>query len=527
MARQPDSGGERESATEVVETAAALAIPSLADNRGRIGKARRSASSETGTARLSEPDLGSPPSDLWVRIREGFQLEAPNNTRIERALEWYAEHPEYLQRVAQRARPYLYFIVEQAERRNIPLEIVLLPVVESGFQPLARSPSQASGLWQFIPSTGRAVGLRQTWWYDGRRDIVSSTQAALEYLVTLKDRFGGDWEVALAAYNSGAGTVSRAIKRNLSRGEPTDYWSLPLPQETENYVPRLLALAKLVADPQHYGVRFAAIPDAPYFTGVDIEEQLDLAVAAELAGMDPEELRLLNPGFNRWASDPAGPHELQLPIAVADDFRQRLARLPVQQRMRWQRYRIRPGDSLSGISHRHGVSVAMLRQANRLGGSRIRAGNDLLIPLTGEDRGAGRSAIADSGKKTLYVVQPEDTLWDIGRAHKVSHQQVAKWNGISSAETLRPGLELVIWEANDRPQAKVALDLGAKPNQQTAAGSNFVRYRVRRGDSLYRIARRFNVGIADLKRWNRIPRSLLRPGQKLRIYLDDTAQKVL
>ena len=221
--------------------------------------------------------------DIWERIRQGYQLSTANveNPRVQQELKWYASHPAYLERVEERAGPYLFFIVEEIDKRGMPMELALLPVVESAFRPFAYSPGRAAGIWQFIPSTGKMYGLKQNWWYDGRRDVISATHAALDYLQSLAKQFDGDWELALAAYNSGAGRVRSAIRRNKKKGRSGDYWSLDLPRETEGYVPRLLALSQLVADPERYGNTLSAIPNEPYFEAVNIETQLDLAMAAQ------------------------------------------------------------------------------------------------------------------------------------------------------------------------------------------------------------------------------------------------------
>jgi membrane-bound lytic murein transglycosylase D len=223
------------------------------------------------------------PRDLWSRLRDGFQLSENQHPRMQNDLAWYASHNNYLIRMTERATPYLYLIVEEAERRGIPLELALLPVVESAYQPFAYSHGRAAGLWQFIPGTGRRYKLSQTWWYDGRRDVTASTRAAFDYLEYLHRYFDGDWLHALAAYNSGEGTVRKAIRRNKKMGKPTDYWSLDLPEETEGYVPKLLAISALVANPPAHGVILASVVDAPYLSSVNVGSQIDLDLAAELA----------------------------------------------------------------------------------------------------------------------------------------------------------------------------------------------------------------------------------------------------
>lgn len=514
----------------VSESARAQSTPQLASSRGkptaRPGK------------QVPRPDaeVGADSHDLWDRLRQRFILPIPDQPKVQRELEWYASKPDYLRRVQERARPYLHFIVEEIESRNLPGELALLPVVESAFQPFAYSPGSAAGIWQFIPSTGRLYGLRQDWWYDGRRDVVASTRAALDFLEDMSERFDGDWELALASYNAGAGTVSRAIDKNERMGRPTDFWSLDLPAETSSYVPRLLAIAELVADPEAYGISLVHIPDEPYFASVDTGSQLDLTLAAELAGMDIDELYLLNPGFNHWATDPAGPHKLQIPLDQAERFRKELAGLEPEKRLRWKRYHIRRGDTLGEIAGRNRTSVAMLREVNQLSGNRIRAGKYLLIPmpmsgsagLVASAGGMHDKARGSSPKsaRTRYVVQPGDTLWEIARDHKVDHKALAKWNRIALRDVLRPGQELSIWRRESQPVITGGVSAATLDVKPTSAHSSLT-YRVRKGDSLFLIARKFNVSVAELRNWNTLSGKYLQPGQKLVLYVDVTDQQAL
>ena len=263
----------------------------------------------------------------------------------------------------------------------MPLELALLPVVESAFDPFAHSPRYASGLWQFIPSTGRIYGLDQDWWLDGRRDVLSATRAALDHLEDLHEEFDGDWFLALAAYNSGAGNVRRAIARNLRKGLPTDFFHLELRNETRAYVPKLLAIAQVAVAPERYGVAIPAIPNEPYFARVDAGGQVDLGRVANLSGIPLAELRALNPQYNRWVTAPAGPYDLLVPASAEQRCREALATLPPSERVRFERHRVRPGDTLYAISLRYRVPVAVLRTLNRIRGSLIHPGQELLVPV--------------------------------------------------------------------------------------------------------------------------------------------------
>ena len=324
---------------------------------------------------------------LWGHIRDGFVIEdGLEHQRTRSELEWYRSHKEYLDRVMTRAEPFLHYILTEAEKRQLPTELVLLPIVESAFQPFAYSHGRAAGLWQFIPSTGRMYGLKQNWWYDGRRDIHASTQAALNYLEALGKEFKGDWLHALAAYNAGSGNVRRAIRKNKKRNKPIDYWNLDLPKETRAYVPKLLALKEIVTNPREHEVTLHCIPYAPGFIEVDTGSQIDLALAAELADIDIETLYMYNPAFNRWSTPPEGPHRLILPAEAASLFEENLEALPEEERLSWKRHKIADGETLSEIAVKYNTTVAHLRKVNKIRGNNIRAGKHLLIPVASRDR---------------------------------------------------------------------------------------------------------------------------------------------
>lgn len=466
----------------------------------------------------------------WQRIRAGYGIEMQENSRIDTELQRFQQHSGYFSQISQRAERYLHHVVDSLAARDMPLELALLPFIESAYDPFAYSHGRAAGMWQFIPGTATHFGLKQNWWYDGRRDIIASTQAALDYLQQLHRTFDGDWLLALAAYNGGQGTVARAIKRNAAQGKPTDFWSLELPRETKIYVPRLLALAKAVQTPQRYGLQLYPIPNNPYFALVETGGQVDLARAAEWAAIDLEELYRLNPGFNRWATDPDGPHQLLVPFEQADRLRSQLAATPPEQRLRWQRYRVRPGDSLITIARRHGIDVNSLREANQLNSNLIRAGDILLIASASQPEGSyvlsaeqrlsqlqGKPRGSNGAQRVNYTVRNGDSLWSISRQHGVRTAELAKWNGMAPGDTLRIGQQLSIWtqKANSRSVAR-----GGPPSD---AVMRRVQYKVRSGDSLARIAARFRVGVDDIVQWNTLnPTRYLQPGQQLTLHVDVT-----
>ena len=479
-----------------------------------------------------EPPSGEAPApvpDTWARIRKGLSLAADRtHPRVEREIVWYAKHQDYLQRTTDRARLYLPYIVRQVERRGMPLELALLPIVESAFQPFAYSPMGAAGLWQFIPSTGRLYGLKQGWWYDARRDVVASTRAALDYLSKLSLDFEGDWLLAMAAYNWGEGNVMRAAARNRARGKPADVWSLRLPRETRAYVSRLLAVAAIVAEPDRHGVVLAPIPDRVHFRQVALDGQLDLGVAASLAGITRDEIHELNPGFNQWATDPDGPHRLLLPHSVVERFRAGLAELPAEERVQWVRHRIVPGDTLGAIARRYRTSVTALKDQNGLASDRIRAGRDLMVPVSVRATGAPQlsaamrarldRAAARSSVKSIYTVRKGDSLWRIARRHRVGTKQLAAWNGLSMKAVLRPGQRLTIHRRGATPPRTAPARPAAKSAGASPAPAVHV---VRRGDTLSGIAARHGTTVRALAGLNRIDRNdVLLPGRKLRVAPD-------
>ena len=481
---------------------------------------------------FAETFVGAQHGDLWERIRSQLTLQKLENSRIEAERNWYEANPQYMVRVTSRAAPYIYYVVEEIERRGMPMEFALLPVMESAYDPFAYSHGRAAGLWQIIPGTGKQLGLTQDWWYDGRRDVRASTDAALDYLAQLSKAFDGDWLKALAAYNAGQRRVKRAEAYNRERGRPEDFWSLKLPAETRNYVPRLLALTDVVADPAQYGLRLTSVPNQAYFSVVATGSQIDLAQAATLAAVDIETMYRLNPGFNRWATSPKGPHELLLPQAVAVQFEESLAQLDTSQRIQWSRYKVRSGDTLSHIAQRFNTEITIIREVNKLRGNRIVAGDTLMIPtasaprqayaLSADQRQAKKQSKGE-GNRIDYRVRPGDSFWTIARRYDVSTRKLAEWNGLATRDPIHPGQKLVIW--TDQPVSTTTLAIAAPPLPQREPMVRKLGYRVRNGDSLARIAGKFNITIEDIIGWNDKlkGKKYIHPGQVLTLYVDITA----
>ena len=466
--------------------------------------------------------------NAWFRLQNGMQLTTVDNKRVRVQLKWYLEHRGYLQRVMERARPILPFVLDELEKRDLPAELALLPIVESAYQAFAYSHGRASGMWQIIPSTGRFLGLKQNWWYDGRRDIIESTHAAISYLDSLAKQFNGDWELALAAYNAGPGKIRNAVRYNKKRKRPTDFWHLTkIRKETRDYVPKMFALKELFANPQKYQLDMVPVGNEVSYEVVELDGQIDLALAADLADISVNQLYQLNPAFNRWATAPKGPHRLLLPREKAERFRIEVAKVPPSKRINWVRHKIKTGETLSQISQRYRSSVSLIKQVNNIRGTNIRAGKYLTVPtatkslktytLSENSRKASIQNTSRSGTKRIHIVRSGQSLWSISRNYGVSTQALAKWNAMAPIDTLRVGQKLVIWTRGKLSQT-VSVNQTRPSNALHA-----LRYTVRKGDSLYRIADRFNIRVSDIRRWNRVGK-YLQPGQKLKLYVDITSQ---
>jgi len=467
-------------------------------------------------------------NDVWQRIRSQLNFEVAENNRVAIQRNWFVKHPRYLDRVAKRAEPFLFYIVEELEKHNMPLELALLPIVESAFDPFAYSHGRASGMWQFVPATGERFGMKQNWWYDGRRDVIASTQGAIKYMQYLHKFFDGDWLLALAAYNSGEGRVRKAVRANKRQGKNTDFWALDLPKETRAYVPKLLALADVIKRAEHFNLSIYKIANQAAIGQIDIKSQLDLAKAASLAEMSLPDLQRLNPGYNRWSTDPDGPHRLVLPIDKIASFEQSLAQLPKKDRLAWQRYKIKNGDNLGAIASKFNTSITLIREVNNITGNQIRAGKHLLIPvaaksldsyqLSQDQRIAKKQAKNQQGTKIMHTVVSGDNLWDIGQRYKVNSRSIAKWNGFAPRDTLKLGQKLVIWK---KPSTAIKTSQATKGIE--AAIIRNITYKVKRGDSFARIANKFKVSIGDIERWNSLNRAkYLQPGQRLKLSVDVT-----
>ncbi|MGE5172057.1 MAG: transglycosylase SLT domain-containing protein [Rudaea sp.] len=372
--------------------------------------------------------------DLWDRIVRGYAIPDIDGPLVDKWEQWYAERPDYVARMVERSRRYLYHIVTEVEARGMPLEIALLPIVESAFNPNALSVSRASGIWQFMPQTGKTYGLKQNWWFDSRRDVIAATSSALDYLQTLNAEFN-DWQLSLAAYNWGEGNVRRAIARNRARGLPADFAHLQnMAVETRNYVPKLQAIKNIVADPQKYGLVLADVPDAPYFTVVRTTVRMDVKRAAELAELDVDEFLALNPQHNRPVISGADDYAILLPIDKAEIFAAKL-NLIDQPLVSWQAHRMKAGETLPQVAMRYGMSIETLRSVNGIGPRQtVPVGYALLVPVQRASREAAAS-LEDAVFTTVpvnrtfyYTVHRGDSLGAIAARHGVTIEDIRRWN---------------------------------------------------------------------------------------------------
>jgi len=418
---------------------------------------------ETADRVAPQPAERQNAGNAWDRIQARLSFEHSDNADVRRELQWYREHPRYLQQVTQRARPYLHFIADEIDERDLPGELALLPILESGFRPDIASPYGAAGLWQFMGGTGTKFGLEVNRWYDGRMDVTRSTTAALSYLDALHDRFNDDWLIAIAAYNAGWGNLERILIRQRRLGRPTDFWSLPVSKESRSLVARMVALSIVFKSPERYGLKLEELPDRPYFASVELDKPTDLQRFREALGVPREQFAQLNAAYRRGHTGP-GKARILVPVAyaqkaeglAASDFGQAplpavagvTSSSPAGRGKGVASHRVKSGESLWTIAKLHGIPTPQLAAANGLSmRATLRVGQQLRVP-------GSATVAANSGKQAQkqgarnrpvrYRVRPGDSLWTISRQFKVSVEQLLSWNGLTKSKQLQPGQELVV-----------------------------------------------------------------------------------
>jgi len=445
------------------------------------------------------------PFDIWERIRLELSITIPDDQIAATSLyrERLYSNQTAVNRISKSGQRYLFHTLTRAQELGLPVELALLPFVESEFDPYAKSVDGATGIWQFMPATGKEWGLKSNWWYDGKKDVLASTEAALQFLTYLNEKFDGDWLLAMAAYNTGPTRVNRAIRKNKREDKPVRFWDLNLPKETTAYVPKLLVLCELIKDPKAFDVNLPSIANRPYFERVKIPGQLDLMQAADLAGLKPETIYELNPGFNQWATDPSGPHYLLLPIGVSDRFMTQLESLDLDDLVRWDRYKIRRGDNLYKIASRYKIEVAVLMEINGLSSDLIIAGKEIMVP-----RGSAWAG-KQNPREQVYIVIGGDSLWNISKKFKVSIEDVVLWNDLDIEVPLQINQEIKIFSRYERIRQEL-------PSRDLRT----MLYPVKSGDTISRIASKFEITSKDIQEWNEIEDvSKIFPGQVLKLLL--------
>ena len=449
--------------------------------------------------------------DVWSDVRRGMEIDIPNNARVQQQIDYLKGKKSFVDSMQRNARPYLYEVVTELKRRDMPMELALLPAIESGYRTTATSHSGAAGIWQFIRSTGDYYGLKRNRYVDLRRDPKLATDAALDYLEYLHKFFDGDWALAIAAYNGGEGTISRAQKANAARGRKTDYWSLDLRKETMDYVPRLFAISKIIKNPRKYGFTVYRIPKTRVLSTVTTTRAIDLKEAARRSDMDPNAFAALNARYVRHVTEPGKNNTIFVPRHKYSQFNTALAGMPeaktggiferVASKSRKGKtvtHRVSKGETLSGIARQYGVSVASIKQANNLRSNNIRIGQKLKVSGTttaSSSRTAGTTA-------TTHTVKSGDSLYAIAGRYGTSVDRIRKDNNISG-NNIRVGQVLKI--------------SGGKTAVASAAGSGTRTHRVKSGDTLYGIARQYGVTVGAIEEANGLTTTNLRPGQKLKI----------
>ncbi|MDB9932990.1 LysM peptidoglycan-binding domain-containing protein [Candidatus Thioglobus sp.] len=463
--------------------------------------------------------------DLWQVIANRQDIKSISNSRVQSRIDWISNHPEYLSLISKRAEPFLYLVVSELEKQNVPIEIALLPIVESDYYPFSYSHGTAAGLWQFIPSTGRMYGLEEDWWHADRRDVLASTKAAANYLNDLNKMFKGDWLLSIAAYNAGPGRIQRAIDTNIKLGKKTDFWSLDLPQETEKYVPKLLALSQVIKNPSRYNQKLLEIDNKPFLNEVELDSQFDLALISQWTGLSIDQIYNYNPGLKRWATPESLPYIMLLPEEVIDSFNDNLSKQNQRPKISWTRYKIKQGDSLSLIAQNYNTTIGQIMSVNGLDNDAIRADKYLIVPLaqksenyyslSDNQREKSRLNIQKNSEKIIYTVVAGDSLWKISIKFDTTINNLVRWNQISPSDSLSIGKELVILRDNkNKTELAKITNTGIDINRD-------IFYTVKEGDNLSRIAQKYNVKIAEIRSWNDLNEEyILQPGDKLTITIN-------
>jgi len=499
---------------------------------------------------LSEPykPYFSGKNDLWDRIRKGYKLPVLSNSKIQAHIDRRVKYSRYLKRLLSRSQPYLYDIVKEIEKRNMPMELVLLPAIESSFRPLALSGANAAGLWQMIPMTAGDYNLQQDEWYDERYHIFKSTRAALSFLKNLNRLFGGDWLLTLAAYNYGPGNLQKAINKNLEQELPTDFWSLELPKETTNYIPKLLALSRIVGNPKEFKLQIPSIKNKPYLTRVKVDRQIDMTFAAQFAGLSLTQMKTLNGNYIREATAPKGRHYLTLPVNRVSRFKRRIAKMPPDILLAINileppqpketkvavidPHKVGAGESLWKIAKKYATTISELTKWNDLESKSVKVGQKLVVSAPPEAVKPKTLSLFTESKKpqtkqaVKHKVQSGQTLWGIARRYKIKVAELKQWNKLGN-KSIKTGQELILSAPIIEPLIVAKVKTVEKPIIVAVARTNettpiveekklvVLTHKVQNGETLWRIARRYNIKTTQIQQWNKLQGKTVRVGQQL------------
>ena len=453
-------------------------------------------------------------SSVWEHIRAGYGLPETSNSAVDAQIRFYTSNKNYFYKITQQSELYLYYVVNEMHANDMPLELALLPFIESSYNPAAASASNM-GMWQFGAATARNFGLKQNHWYDGRKDVVASTDAAIRLLKKLYVRFDNDWLLAVAAYNAGDGTIQQAIDKNRRAGKPIDFWSLPLNKTTQGYIPQLLALSKIVANPNVYDFKLYPIADVPYFVKVNVDSQINLADAAQKSFIDVTQLKKLNTGFNGWLTDPSEPRDVLVPVDSAATFRLQLDSLPKIASTKWQEHLVKKGDTLDSIAKKYSASAEKIKTINNLKSNNLSLGQRLQIPVSSSDTSIASEPATkaietgpakETTKNNVYVVKSGDNLWSIAKAQNITVDTLAQLNGLSSKSGLQLGQKLIV---------------SGKAENEAAKEQKKLSYTIKSGDTLGKIAAQYDVSVKQIMQWNKIKdETSIHPDQELIVLAD-------
>ncbi len=450
-------------------------------------------------------------STIWPSIADHFDLPSDtNHASVRREIYWLVHNPQNFEALTENARPYIYYIYTQTQKKHLPAELALLPMLESNYKPFTYSPVGAVGLWQLMPGTAEGEGIQINWWYDGRRDTIASTDVALNYLTYLHKFFNGNWLLAIASYDAGAGTVLNAIHYNEARHLPTDFWSLPLPKETRRYVPKLIAIADILRHPSHYNVELPSVPNAPIVNTVAIHKQMNLSVVAKDAGISLSEVEMLNPGFRRFATPPHKTTILVLPINHIEAFLKKIKIYTADKATQWIHYTVQPGDTLITIAKKFKTSTTALKLANNLKNHVIRVFHPLLIPKASKkvtkaiNGKISKRVISEDHlpgpKRFTYTATANDSLWKIAKKYHLKIAELRYWNNLSPRTMIHKGEKLIIWKGHHH-----------------AYNPGYHAYTVEPDDNLSMIAYKNHTSTTRLKTLNHLHSDILNIGQVLTV----------